>query len=63
MRKLDIEKIKLQIDESEEAFAKDINISLDELRSYCNGTAQPSAEVNLYMAFCLEKYCPEKLGG
>ena len=32
MRKLDIEKIKLQIDESEEAFAKDINISLDELR-------------------------------
>lgn len=45
MRKLDIEKIKLQIDESEEAFAKDINISLDELRSYCNGTAQPSAEV------------------
>ena len=45
MKKLDIEKIKSQIGESEETFAEEMEISVEELRSYCDGTAQPSGEL------------------
>lgn len=36
--KLDIDKIKAQADMSEEAFAQEMNISVDELHQYCEGT-------------------------
>lgn len=43
--KLDIEKIKIQVDMTEEEFAEEMNISLDELRQYCEGTLQLSGEL------------------
>jgi len=36
--KLNIEKIKVQVDLTEEEFAEEMNISLEELRNYCEGT-------------------------
>lgn len=45
MKKLDIERIKSHTGESEETFAEEMEISVEELRSYCDGTAQPSGEL------------------
>ena len=42
MKKLDIERIKSHTGESEETFAEEMKISVEELRSYCDGTAQPT---------------------
>lgn len=43
--RLDIEKIKVQCDCTENEFAQDMNISMDELLEYCNGTRKLSGEL------------------
>lgn len=43
--KLDIEKIKLQIGATEEEFAEEMNITVDELRQYSDGTMQLPGEL------------------
>lgn len=43
--RLNIEKIKTQCDCSESEFAQEINISMDELNEYCNGTRLLSIEI------------------
>ena len=45
MKKLDIERIKSHTGESEETFAEEMEISVEELRSYCDGTALPPSEL------------------
>ena len=49
MEKLDIERIKSQLCISEEDFAKKMGISMEELRSYCDGTVKPSSELLVKM--------------
>lgn len=43
--RLDIEKIKKHLESTEEEFANEMNISLDELRQYCEGTSLLSSEL------------------
>lgn len=45
MNKLNIKRILEQVGGDEREFAKEIHISLEELQTYINGTAQPNAEL------------------
>lgn len=60
MEKLDIERIKSQLCISEEDFAKKMGISMEELRSYCDGTAKPSLELLMKMTM-ITRIFPDQL--